>query len=146
MQNFVTHKAAHIHRGAVFEPWGDARISYVDVRDVAAVAARALLDPRHAGRAYELSGPVALSMPEALVILAERLGRAIQYISISELVARSAMIDNGAPSYLAEAVLELHRYYCSGAGAIVSDAVERITGRPPIDFERFAADYRESWR
>jgi uncharacterized protein YbjT (DUF2867 family) len=146
MQNFVTHKAAQIRRGSLFEAAGEARISHVDARDVAAVGARALLDPRHIGRAYELSGPSALTYAEVAAAFSCQLGRAIQYIAISEIVARSALIEQGMPSFHADALIDIHRYHSSGAGALVSDAIERITGRPAIPFERFVADYASMWR
>lgn len=61
--------------GNYYAPAGEARISMIDARDVAAVAARVLLDDGHAGRAYDLTGPQALSHAEACGELGAALGQ-----------------------------------------------------------------------
>ncbi|MET0384339.1 MAG: NmrA family NAD(P)-binding protein [Polyangiales bacterium] len=146
MQNFATHKAGLIRRGTIAEPAEEARVSHVDVRDVAAVAARALTEPQHAGQIYELSGPESLTFGEVATLFSRVLDRPVHYTALSDVVARSAMIENGMPGFHADALIDLNRHYRSGAGAAVTDAVERVTGRPAIRFERFIADYLSMWR
>ncbi|MGH8773124.1 MAG: NAD(P)H-binding protein, partial [Burkholderiales bacterium] len=66
MQNFANDMAETIKaRGAIYQPAADAQISHIDVRDIARVAARVLTSPGHEGKAYELSGPQALTYGEA---------------------------------------------------------------------------------
>jgi len=145
MQNFVTYLAWSIRGEGVFRSAaGDARISLVDVRDVARVAARALTSPALDGRALELSGPQALGYRDAATILSRVLGRAITYQAISEDAARAGMIAGGVPAPYVEDLLDLDRYLRAGGGDAVSGAVESVTGREPIGFEQFVREHKEA--
>jgi uncharacterized protein YbjT (DUF2867 family) len=65
MQNLPNFFSETIRaQGAFHFPSGGARISHVDVRDVAAVAAAALTRTGHQGKAYALSGPEPLTYAE----------------------------------------------------------------------------------
>lgn len=80
MQNFV-HEAATIKsQDAIYQPAGDARISHIDVRDIARAATRVLTAPGHEGKAYELSGPQPLSYSEAANALSRVLDRKISLL------------------------------------------------------------------
>ena len=56
--------------------------------------------------------------------------------------ARQGMIDVGMPEVISEAIVELGGVIKAGYTSAVSDAVQQVTGRPPISFEKFAADYK----
>jgi uncharacterized protein YbjT (DUF2867 family) len=66
--------------GVISLPAGDGGIPLIDVRDVAEVAVRALTEPGHAGRIYDLTGPEVLDMHQQAAILEAELGRPITYI------------------------------------------------------------------
>jgi len=147
MQNFVTHMASSIReRGAFFLPAAEAKVSHVDVRDVAAVAAAAFTSPAHDGKAYALSGPTALGYHDAARALGEQIGRPVHYVPVSDDDARRALLAGGMPEPYAEAILDLHRYYRSGAGEPVSQAIPEVTGRPAISFATFAREHAEALR
>jgi len=142
MQNFVRFHADSIRdRGAFYLPGGAARISHIDVRDIAAVAAKVLTEPGHQGKAYELSGPEALTYGEIAGQLSAALGRTIAHLEISEAELTGALLESGATHSYAAALTELVRYYLAGQASRVSPAVERIIGRQPISFDQFAQDY-----
>jgi len=64
-QNVVTYFAPSIRtQGVFYSSMGDERVGFVDVRDIAVVAAKALAGGEHAGKTYELNGPEALSYSE----------------------------------------------------------------------------------
>jgi uncharacterized protein YbjT (DUF2867 family) len=94
MQNILTYLAPSIReQGAFYAAMGDARTSYLDVRDIAAVVARLLASPgEHAGKTYELNGPEAVTYTE----LAERIGRVshrpVKYVDMSEEAQRKSML------------------------------------------------------
>lgn len=131
--------------GRLAVPAGDARISYIDARDVAAVAARALLEDGHAGRAYDLTGGASLSHGEIAAAIAEASGRAVEYVALDEARARSA-IEPALGAERAERLIRFYRLVREGLAAPVSPAVETVLGRAPIAFERFAADHADAWR
>ena len=78
MQNFVNFDLGK-NQSSIYLPAGDGRVSFVDVRDIAAVAVQALTDNKndiHSGKAYTITGLQSISygtLPEFyLSILAGR--------------------------------------------------------------------------
>lgn len=131
--------------GNYYAPAGDARISAVDARDVAAVACSVLLSPvGHAGQAYDLTGPAALDTAECCALLGAHLGRPVTYVPVDDEAARGGMLGAGLPGWLADALVELYQDYrrsgTDGYAAAVSDAVERITGKPPRSLDQALAE------
>jgi uncharacterized protein YbjT (DUF2867 family) len=97
MQNFVNFYLGK-NQNSIYLPAGDGKVSFVDVRDIAAVAVQALIGNEgglHSGKAYTITGPQAISYGDAAKILSEHIGRNISYVSISEDDARKAIIDIG---------------------------------------------------
>src|SRR5688572_2429818 len=83
MQNTVTFMSGLISaQSAFYTAAEDARISHVDVRDIAAVAVKALTEPGHEGKAYSVNGPEGLTYDEIAAELSKSLGRPISHISI----------------------------------------------------------------
>lgn len=124
-----------VMEGTIALPVGDATEPFIDVEDVAAVAAEALSDNRHIGQTYELTGSQLLGFAEAAEILTKALGREITYSPITLDAFQASVRAHGLP--------EEYGYVYSGIAdgklAYVTDDVERILGRPPISF----ADYAE---
>ncbi|HKQ71113.1 MAG TPA: NmrA family NAD(P)-binding protein [Polyangiaceae bacterium] len=142
MQNFVSYMADGIRtQGMIYLPAGAAKISHVDVRDLARVAAIALTSSLHEGKAYELSGPAALSYGDAAEVLSRVLGKQVRYVAVNDDAAKAAMVSAHMPAFYADYLVELYQYYRTGAGSPVSRAVEEITGRAPVAFEQFVRDH-----
>jgi uncharacterized protein YbjT (DUF2867 family) len=93
-------------------PGGDAKVSFVDVRDIASVAARVLLmkhdnsGRRDIGEAYNITGPEALSYYQVAEIPSEATGKKISYVNISEADARRVMKDTGLHEWFINVTLE----------------------------------------
>ena len=113
---------------------GEARISMVDTRDVAAVAAVALTEPGHAGARYDVTGPEALSYTDVAAKLTQAMGRQITYVAAPDDAVRRALVGAGLSEWFASALIGLYQdYRRSGTGgyaAQVTDTVQRLTGRP----------------
>jgi uncharacterized protein YbjT (DUF2867 family) len=120
--------------GTFYADAGDARISMVDARDVAAVAAVALTEPGHAGAHYDVTGPEALSYSDVAAKLTGALGRPISYLSAPDSAVRQALLGAGLSQWFADALVGLYQdYRRSGTGgyaAQVTDTIQRLTGRP----------------
>jgi len=82
MQSLVGFRASIASQGSFFAPAGDARVSVVDVRDIAAVATAALTRTGHEGKFYDLTGPVALTHAEMASQLSEALGKQIRFVDM----------------------------------------------------------------
>jgi uncharacterized protein YbjT (DUF2867 family) len=120
--------------GIFYADAGEARISMVDTRDVAAVAAVALTEPGHAGAHYDVTGPEALSYTDVAAKLTNAMGRRISYIATPDDAARQALIGAGLTEWFANALTGLYQdYRRSGTGgyaAQVTETIQRLTGRP----------------
>ena len=86
MQNFVNFHSPSIKgNNAFYVPLEDAKVSLVDVRDIAAVAVKSLIDEdKHKNKTYLITGPEALSYHQVAGILSNTTGRKINYVNISE--------------------------------------------------------------
>lgn len=132
--------------GALRLPWGNGASSFVDPRDVAAVAARVLVDPRgHEGATYELTGPEALDGTALAANLSAAIGAPIRYVDTPVEIVRDALVDSGTPPAMVTAFLELHGVMASGARSRTTRDVQRTTGRPPRPFAEFAAQHATAW-
>jgi uncharacterized protein YbjT (DUF2867 family) len=142
MQNFVTYYGGTIRaQNAFYLPNGDARISHVDVRDLAAVIVAALTKPGHAGKAYDVTGPEALSGNDVAAELSAALGRKIGYVDIPMDAFRQGALGAGMPAFIVDGLADLQRYYVEGKAARISPDVEKVIGRKPGTFDHFAWDY-----
>lgn len=141
MQNLQNYMIGTIKSdGAFYSSVGDSKISHIDVRDIAAVAVKVLTQPGHENRAYSLSGPEGITYTEIASQLTAASGRDVKYVDVTDADVKGAMVGSGAPASYADAFVDLLRYYRTGAGANVTDAVRRILGREPIAFEQYAKD------
>ena len=113
---------------------GEARISMVDARDVAAVAAVALTGPGQGGARYDVTGPEALSYTDVAAKLTRAMGRRITYIDAPDDAVRQALLGAGLSEWFASALIGLYQDYrrsgADGYAAQVTDTVQRLTGRP----------------
>jgi uncharacterized protein YbjT (DUF2867 family) len=138
MQNLVTFMGETIRRrDSFFSACGQARISHVDVRDIAAVAVAALTKPNHGGRSYELSGPEALTYDEVASELSRALRREISHINLAPSDLKDGMLTAGMSDVLADRLLDLERYFRENQASYITSDVQQVTGRDPIRF----ADY-----
>lgn len=138
-QNFLTYCPG----GVIRLPAGEARLPFVDVRDIAAVAVKALTEPGHNGRAYVLTGPEALSHAEVAAILSAATGRHFVYEDVAPETYRRQLIDEGASAYYADLILNLFARMRQRGTAEIHDDIRKVLGRPAISFRQFARDYAD---
>jgi uncharacterized protein YbjT (DUF2867 family) len=147
LQNLLTYYAPSIRaQGTFYGAMGNARTSYVDVRDIAAVAAKALQGGAHDGKTYELNGPEALTCAEVAEKIARHAGIAARYVDIPVQAQRQAMLEQGMPEWQVTALLELQAYYTGGQGGTLDGALGGLLGRPPITMDQFLAEYAREFR
>lgn len=147
MQNFVTYQGETIRtENAFYLPCGDAREAFVDARDIAGVAAQALIHDGHEGKAYDLLGPEPLTYADAAAKLSAALGRTVNYVSVPEAEFKKAMIGTGLPEPSVDRLVDLYRFIREEHPPTQSTAIKDVTGRDPISFDQFARDYADAWR
>ena len=146
-QNFGTGFAAMLRdRGELSLPAGDATVSFVDTRDIAAVAAVALTEDGHCGRILTITGPESLTHQEALDILGEAAGRVLTYRSIAPEQAEENSRAAGASERTVISQRGLFQVIRDGGNAPVTDVVQRLTGRAPRSLAQYAAEHAGAWR
>jgi uncharacterized protein YbjT (DUF2867 family) len=150
MQNFINfHSPSIKNNNAFYLPLEDAKVSLVDVRDIAAVAVKSLTEGRndkHDNKTYLITGPEAQSYHQAAEILSNATDKKISYVNISEEEARGAMKEMGMSDWIINTISELYDYFRKGNASQVSSAVEEVTGKKPISFSQFAKDYAGAFR
>ena len=153
MQNFVTQFGHTIRtQNAFYIPAGDAKMSFIDARDIATITVGILTNNNHGAsqqhdnKTYNITGQDALSYSQVANILSNEVGKKISYIDISEDDARKGMKQIGVDNWSIDIMLELFKIIRAGYGSETTNVVERITGRKPIPFAQFARDYAEAFR
>jgi uncharacterized protein YbjT (DUF2867 family) len=147
LQNIVVYNAPSIRaQGAFYAAMGDAKVSYLDVGDIAVVAVRALQAGVHTGKIYELNGPEAISNTELAKRISRVTGRAVNYVDIPEAAQREAMLGLGMPEWQVAALLELQQYYKQGGGAKTDGLLKALIEREPVALEQYLTENAREFR
>jgi len=147
MQNTITYLAPSIKaQGAFYDAMGNAKTSYIDVRDVAAVAAKTLTTDGRAGKIYELNGPEAITQDDLAKRIAAKSGREVKHVNIPREAHQKAMLDLGMPAWQVTALIELQDYYVSGRTAAVDGVVEKVLRKPARTMDAFLTEYANEFR
>jgi len=138
LQNIVAFNAPSIRaQGAFYAAMGDAKVSYLDVGDIAVVAVKALPGGAHSGKTYELNGPEAISNEELAKRISRASGRTVNFVDIPEAAQRDAMLGLGMPEWQVTALLELQQYYKQGGGAKTDGLLKSLLGREPVTLDQY---------
>lgn len=136
--------AGPIKQHGIFRlPIGEGKLSMVDVRDIAAVAAEALTGTGHENKTYEITGPEAISYYDIAATLSRVLDREVRYMPVPPQDAKQSMMRFGMPEQSATIMAQLYGVFASSRYSFTTDIVAKITGSPPIMFEQFARDFVE---
>src|SRR5258708_4056064 len=146
MQNFSETFLKPID-GAIVVPTGDGAEAFIDAEDIAAVAATTLADPQaHAGEAYSLTGPEALTVADVAAIIGDEAGQNIKHVDLVRDTWIAGAIANGIPPEYGAVLRQLTETVASGYGSRPNGTVEKITGTPPHTFRNFAHDNANAWK
>ena len=146
MQNFNSFWLGGIlQHGKILLPLGQARGSFIDARDIAAVAAALLTRDDLSNRDFDLTGSDVLDHDQVAALLSRETGKAITYQEIPPEALRAGLLQAGLPADYADFLLTILGYFKAGYAERSTDAVATITGRPPRRFEEYARDYRQVW-
>lgn len=141
MQGLLAFREPIIHKGMFFASVGDAEISLVDTRDIAAVAVAALSEKGHSGKVYDLTGPESLTHTEIAAIFTAELGRQVKFVDVAPAEMRQAVLAAGFPEWQADGLIEDYAHYARGEAAMISPVIEKVTGMPARNFNSFVKDH-----
>ena len=145
MQNFFA-MAGMIKSGAIYQPAGEGRAAFVDVRDIAAVAAATLSESGHEGKAYDVTGPHALGYRDVAQTFTNLTDHPVKYQNISFEDAKQAMMQMGLSEWIANAINELSRGLQEGLFANVTNTVREVGKKEPFTLVQFIQDNIDLFR
>ncbi len=141
MQNAVTFMGGTIRAESTFySATEQAKVSHVDVRDIAAVAVKALTEPGHEGKAYTLTGPEAFTYDQLARELTKVLGRPINHVNLPPSDLKQGMLAEGMPEALADRMLDLERYLRENRASRITNDIKEVTGRDAGKISQFVSE------
>ena len=141
MENFLGAADSIATQGAIYGAAGDGRVAFVDARDIAAVAVKALVEDGHVGKIYTISGPTALTFAEAAREIGTGIGREARYADLPDADLRGALSSAGVPGDFIEVYSEGYRTARLGLYDRVTSTIEELTHAQPRTLQGFARDY-----
>jgi uncharacterized protein YbjT (DUF2867 family) len=141
VQNFTEEwfLSSVLTTGELRIPTGEGREAFIDLEDLAEVAAVALTEDGHAGETYVLSGPVALTLGEAVAQIAAATGRPLRHVPVSDAEYLAEQRAAGTPEEVAELLVQLFGHIREGRSEAIGDGVQRALGRAPREFSAYVA-------
>jgi uncharacterized protein YbjT (DUF2867 family) len=127
-------------RGEIAFPAGHVAEPFIDLEDVADVAAAALTEDKHSGQIYEVTGPRLLTFAEASAEISRAIGRHIRYTPVSYEQYAYALLDQGVPTDFVTSLIRLYTTVLDGRNSRLADGVRRALDREPRDFADYARD------
>jgi uncharacterized protein YbjT (DUF2867 family) len=137
MQGLLAFREHIKNEGVFYASVGNAAVSIVDVRDIAAVAAKALTAKGHENRIYNITGDAALTHYEMAEIFTRVLGKPVKFVDVDPGQMEAAVRAAGFPEWQVGGLIEDYAHYARGEAAEVSDVVRTVTQRPAISLEQF---------
>ena len=132
--------------GAIVVPTGNGAEAFIDVEDIAAVAATALADPpAHAGAACSPTGPQALTVADAASIIGRATGRPLVHQDLDRQTWIAGVLATGIPAEHGAVLRQLTETVAAGHGAQPNATVEQIAARPARTFDEFARANASAW-
>ncbi|MCP3144470.1 SDR family oxidoreductase [Pyxidicoccus xibeiensis] len=130
----------------IYVPAGRGSVAFVDVRDVAEVAARVFAAPEaHAGKAYTLTGPESLTFLEVAETLTERLGSHVRYQPASVPGYMAHLWRRGLPAAQVLVQTMLHAGLRNGQAEKVDPTLARLLGHPARTLPDYVRDHASLW-
>ncbi len=145
-QNIFASIPAIKNQCSIYSPLSDSRLSLIDIRDVAAVAVKALTENGHDNKIYNLTGPEALSYFDIAKKIGSVTGKDITCCPISKDQAESAMLKAGVSEWRADKLSEILAWFAEGGYETITSDVESALGRLPYSFDEFLNEQKERFQ
>lgn len=146
LQNFNTFWIQGINKNDHINlPAGDAKVSFIDARDISEVAAKLLLNDKYDNLDFDLSGLNSYSHDQVAQSISKVSGREVSYNDIEPSVLKDQLISSGLPIDYVDFLILIFGYLKEGYNSKLTDNVEKITGHKARSLEDYVRDYKELW-
>lgn len=147
MQNFNTFWIQGINEHSkILLPTGQAKGSFIDIRDIADVVVRLISNDDLNNQAFDITGSESLGHDEVAEHLSKVAGRKIAYQEIPPEVLKQGFLAAGLPEKYADFLLLILGFFAQGYSAHTTNSVQELLGRSPILFKQYAEEYKAAWR
>jgi uncharacterized protein YbjT (DUF2867 family) len=126
--------------GEVVLPASAAKEPFVDADDIADVVVEALMDDRHIGQLYEVTGPRLMTFADAIKEIGSACGRDIRFVEVSAEAYKTLLEEHQLPDDFVWLIMYLFTTVLDGRNERLNDGVQRALGRAPRDFSDYARD------
>ncbi|MBN8582959.1 MAG: SDR family oxidoreductase [Anaerolineae bacterium] len=133
-------------QNAVYFPGGKAKVPAVASQDIAAVACKALTEPGHEGKIYDITGPEALSIEEMVNTLSKNLNKSIKYVDVPILAAGMSLIQFGLPLYVINGLMHTLRALRHSEYEYITYAVEHIGGVKGKTYSQWCTENKSAFQ
>lgn len=145
-QNFNTFWIQGIlQQGKILLPAKNAKVSFIDARDISAVAAKALTSDIAQNQALDLTGPEAVNHQAVAKAISEVSGKKVEYQEIKPEELKAGLLGGGVPEDYADFLLLILGFLSQGYSERANGNVREILGRDPIGLKKYAHDHQASW-
>jgi uncharacterized protein YbjT (DUF2867 family) len=146
MQNFNTFWVHGLQQARAIElPAGAAPTSFIDARDISAVAAVLLTSDKYNNRDFDLTGSEALTHSQVAQAIGKELSEKVTYTNIEPKVLRDGLVAHGLPADYVDFLILIFGFLREGYSQRLTTAVQDITGKAPRKFAQYAQDNRAAW-
>ena len=142
--NFHNYWGHGVKAGVIALPAGQGKSAFIDVRDIAASAAALLTTAKHDGKAFNLTGPEALSYAEAAEIISKGTGHKVGYQAIDDATFVRNTTGAGVPADYANFLAMIFHPVREGWTATVTQDVKTLTGKAPRNLAAYVKDHATS--
>ncbi len=147
MQNFHTFWIQGIMEAdKIFFPGGNAVTSFIDARDISAVAVKLLTSDSFKNQAFALTGGEALTHTQVAEKISKQIGRTIGYVDVSPEDFKKGLLGAGLPADYSDFLVMIAGSLKEGNSSPILDSVKKITGKEPINFDSYVTTYVSSWK
>lgn len=147
MQNFNSFWIKQINeQNEIQVPGGNAKVSFIDARDIAAVAAKLLTSSTFDQKDFDLTGFESHDHAQVADAISKATGRKIRYAENSPQEFKGNLLAAGLPEDYADFLVLIFGFLKEGYSSGVNNHVKDITGQQPRSLKQYVDDFKDSWK
>jgi uncharacterized protein YbjT (DUF2867 family) len=141
MQNTLVVSELITKGRVLLGPFGKAKISFVDARDIAPVAKNVIIKSGYGNKVFIITGPEAITYSEMANTLSRQLGHRIKYLSLPFWLIRFFMKRSGMSDWELSQMKDLVKMIRANGECNVTDTIINVGKKEPRNFETFVKNH-----
>jgi len=137
MQNIWMSIPTIQEQGQMYWGMGDGKLGMVDVRDIADVAVKILLDGSHQGEILTPTGPQSITFTQVAEAISKFLDKKVSYVPVTYEQVKQSIIEMGWGEWAGQVMFDYAKAFAEGWGDFTTNDVEKVTGNKSRSIEQF---------